>query len=245
MTHTLLLLFDSPMQSCGSESYFDEHKTAREPTFSEIIGILRAALGRTREDDFSDLLKLHIGTRTDQPGHVTMDYQIAQEASTYGGKSGPSHVIQKYYMKNAVFLVGIESDDLDFLELLEEKLLDPEFSLYLGRKSCPVTRSLVLGIKDGGLEAALTHEPWHAKESEQKRHKTEKAVPLELVMDTFGQKETSQRKDFPLSSTYEVRSFGYRPVVEKTVYVPNPWYEGQPKEELDNTATDQDPFSLV
>lgn len=43
----------------------------------------------------------------------------------------------RHYLQDAVFLVGLESEDTALLQELETALKHPVYPLYLGRRSCP------------------------------------------------------------------------------------------------------------
>ena len=57
-------------------------------------------------------------------------------------------VTYRYYLSDAVFLVGLESEEMSFLNALEEALKSPVSPLFLGRRSCPPTLPLALGIRE-------------------------------------------------------------------------------------------------
>ena len=65
---TLLLRLAAPIQSWGVASKFDTRDTAREPSRSGVIGLLSAALGRSRTDNLDDLKTLRFGVRIDRTG---------------------------------------------------------------------------------------------------------------------------------------------------------------------------------
>ena len=63
---TLLLRLAASMQAWGSDFRFEVRRTGREPTKSGVIGLLAAALGRSRADSIDDLCQLRFGVRVDQ-----------------------------------------------------------------------------------------------------------------------------------------------------------------------------------
>ncbi len=75
---TLLLRLAAPLQSWGVASKFDTRDTAREPTKSGVIGLLAAALGRSRTESLDDLKELRFGVRIDQPGTFLRDFHTAR-----------------------------------------------------------------------------------------------------------------------------------------------------------------------
>ena len=149
-----MLRLASPMQSWGTDSKLEVRRTDRYPSKSGLTGLLAAALGIARTGDLTKLNGLRIGVRVERPGEIICDYQTAQ-----GAKSQDRYTTYRYYLSDAVFLAGIESDDEPFLQELETALLHPTFPLYLGRRSCPITLPLVKGIRNTDLLSALKDEP--------------------------------------------------------------------------------------
>jgi len=141
---TLLLRLQAPMQSWGVSSRFSVRDTCREPTKSGVIGLLCAAQGRPREANLSDLAGLKMGVRVDREGRAMKDYHIAQDVYKASGRgikeSEPSN---RYYLSDAVFLVGLEGDE-GFLAEIQTALSCPRWPLYLGRKAFPPSKPLEL-----------------------------------------------------------------------------------------------------
>lgn len=165
MPHTLLLRLVGPMQSWGVSSRFTVRETGREPSKSGVVGLLAAALGRPRHASIADLAALRMGVRVDREGKVAMDYHTALDVVKADGKRPPypkhakfTVVSRRYYLADAVFLVGLEGDDPALLRQLQAALRHPVWPLYLGRKAfvpaCPVW--LPDGLRENrALEEAL------------------------------------------------------------------------------------------
>lgn len=203
---TLLLRLAAPMQAWGSDSKFEVRRTGREPTKSGVIGLLAAALGRKREDPIDDLCKLKFGVRVDQEGQLLCDFHTARSVKQ-------TYVTKRYYLSDAVFLVALESDDKDFLLQLENAIKNPVYPLFLGRRSCPPTLPIVIGMRDKSMMEALNHEPWLASEWMQKRYK--KTPMLRLVTDADkGDSRVAFQRDMPISFSVKKRSYNYRAYVE-------------------------------
>jgi CRISPR system Cascade subunit CasD len=143
-THTLLIRLAGPMQSWGSQSRFDLRDTGQEPTKSGVIGLLCAALGRSRDEPVDDLAALRFGVRIDRPGMLMVDYQTAggtrDESTRYGvavadGTSLRTVVSRRYYLADAVFLAGLEAAEIETLTTIQQALAAPTRQLSLGRKS--------------------------------------------------------------------------------------------------------------
>ena len=153
----LLLRIAGPLQAWGVRSRFTVRSTELAPTRSGIIGMVAAAVGRRRTDPIEDLLALRFGVRKDQPGRVIRDFHTAR---TLDGKESMP-LSNRYYLADAVFLAGIEGDR-PLLEGIDEALQHPAFPLYLGRRSCPPTHPVSLGLREATLLDALRAEPWLA-----------------------------------------------------------------------------------
>ena len=154
----LLLRLAAPMQAWGARSRFTVRETETAPTKSGILGMLAAAAGRRRTDPIEDLLTLRFGVRKDQPGRVIRDYHTAHPA-----REKHTTLSERYYLADAVFLAGLEGDE-GLVSGLDDALRHPVFPLYLGRRSCPPAQPVSLGLREGGLLAALEAEPWIASD---------------------------------------------------------------------------------
>lgn len=186
---TLLLKFDSPLQSWGTTLKLKDHSTDRYPSKSAVIGMIASAMGRRRDDDISDLAKLKFGTRIDRQGTIIRDFQVS-EISDEDKKIG-----HREYLSDACFTCGIEADKKT-LENIECVLHHPAYPLFAGRRGCPVTAELVQGIVDSELRETLnSYEP----ESE---HRT-------IVIDSETE-EGTMVKDVPVSFSMENRQYRYR-----------------------------------
>ena len=72
--------------------------------------MLAAALGRKRDEPIDDLNDLRFGVRVDKEGVLLHDYHTVQM------RSGKTYVTHRYYLSDATFLAGLESDDAVWLE---------------------------------------------------------------------------------------------------------------------------------
>lgn len=202
---TLLLRLAAPLQAWGVEAKFDHRYTQTFPSKSAVIGLLTSALGRRRHEDLTDLNTLRMGIRIDQEGSLLKDFHIAQRE----GKD--PYVTRRYYLSDAVFLVGLEGDDL-LLNKLAEALNTPFFPLFLGRWSCPPAGRLLLGIREGkGLEEALVQEAWLASPWFQRKNQGIKH--LQLVLEVLpGTPGSFTVRDLPLSFDQAHRQYGFRSI---------------------------------
>lgn len=206
---TLLLRLAGPLQAWGYDSKFETRRTGREPTKSGVVGLLAAALGRKREDSLDDLNCLHFGVRVDKEGELLHDYHTVQM------NSGKTYVTHRYYLADATFVVGIESDDEVQLERLKNAVQNPAFALYLGRRSCVPTTPIVLGIRTGGLVEALKEEPWQLTSWMQKKEQKRGICTLRIITDAdANDAEAVGQKDLPVSFHLGNRRYTYRPIKE-------------------------------
>ena len=208
---TLLLRMSAPLQAWGYESKFETRRTSREPTKSGVIGLLASALGRSRDESVQDLNELSFGVRVDHEGELLHDYHTVKlnESKTY--------VTHRYYLSDAVFLVGLESDNEELLQKLNNAVLSPAFPLFLGRRSCPPTLPLSLGIRECSLLEALQSEPWLISQYMQKKLKNRSDFKLRIITDSDPKDSRAVRqKDVAVSFDPRKRQYGYRPIVEHT-----------------------------
>jgi len=162
--NTLLIRLSAPMQSWGTQSRFTVRDTGLEPSKSGVLGVLCAALGIDREDDagLQPLTLLRMGVRADREGVLRVDYHTAKDVRMANGKTKDTELSNRYYLANAVFLVGLESEDFPLLERIHAALQNPVWALFLGRKSFVPGEPIRLedGLRQGEtLEVALKTYP--------------------------------------------------------------------------------------
>lgn len=217
----LLLRLAGPLQAWGDASRFTQRHTRPEPTKSGVLGLLAAAQGRRRSDPVEDLANLAFGVRVDQPGRLMRDFQTAIRWSD--GRRMP--LSYRYYLEDAVFVAGVEGDKA-LLKGLDDALKEPKFPPYLGRRSCPVTGRLRLGIRDGSLEDMLRGADWEA--ASWHRRAVGHEVDLTLLLDAValhGQSRSTPEvvRDVPISFDPVRREYGWRDVVRaEPVRMTNP-----------------------
>ena len=220
---TLLLRLAAPMQSWGSDSKFDTRRTGREPTKSGVVGLLAAAKGYRRDNTqaLEPLCMLRMGVRVDQEGKLLRDYHTvwgykrgARNRIVYDKQTGRpvpavenTYVTTRYYLSDAVFLVGLEGDTF-LLSDLDAALRQPAFPLFLGRRACPPTLPLTLGMRELSLEAALEAEAWQVKTG---RMSDMLRIRVETV---HGEDAAARTRDLPVDFNPEHRRFAFRGVRE-------------------------------
>lgn len=146
-----------PIASWGEGAGAEHRPTALTPTRSALLGLLAAALGLDRNDDPAqqDLAKsLRIAVLVEGSGDPLTDFHTAQLRKT--GKRPPtsrgdqlaaaSHelttvVSHRHYRSDPLYTVVAWADCESprwSLGDLAAALRQPVFTLYLGRKSCPL-----------------------------------------------------------------------------------------------------------
>jgi CRISPR system Cascade subunit CasD len=226
MPHILLLRLSAPMQSWGVSSRFSRRDTGKEPSKSGVIGLLCAALGISRDEAntenplFAELIKLKMGVRGIREGILQSDYHTAQNIAKADGGTKDTELSIRFYLADADFAVGLESDDLKFLENLQQALQNPKWQLFLGRKAfvpdLPVYfRENV--FKDKSLEDFLKSDELgrilRKYDEEFGKHPRKETERLRLIIESIEGSET--RQDVPLS--FAERRFTNRRV--KTIFI--------------------------
>lgn len=172
MTEFLIFRLYGPMASWGDVAVGTYRPTFDHPSKSAVMGLLAAAIGIRRDED----VKLRTLTesydfavRVDASGTMLRDYHTSQVPSSGSGRNKKYFATRKdelaasqkdmktilstrdYYC-DAVYSVCLwgKSDDVPYsLENLAQKLKEPEFVLYLGRKSCPLAMPVDAKVVSG------------------------------------------------------------------------------------------------
>lgn len=203
---TLLLRLTGPMQSWGVQSRFAVRDTDLEPSKSGVIGLLCAALGRSRAMPVTDLAVLRMGVRVDREGVLTYEIQAAQNVLKASGGLKETELSRRYYLADASFLVGLYGE-YTLLRLLHEALRNPVWPLYLGRKAFVPGEPIWLadGLQpDTELRAILATYPWVARPGQKP------AKQLRLVLEDPDGPEI--RSDHPISFQSQARRYAPRRV---------------------------------
>ncbi|MCK1819187.1 type I-E CRISPR-associated protein Cas5/CasD [Streptomyces sp. XM83C] len=254
----LLLRLAGPLQSWGGPSRYNRRETRPQPTKSGVLGLLAAAEGRDREATIADLVGLQLGVRSDQPGTLLRDYHTfsdyrglpllsaktnAKGQQTRTTPAKYTGVTQRFYLQDAVFVVALRGPKA-FVESLEEAVRHPVHPLSLGRRSCPPTGPVSLGLRpDTGLEDALREVPWQAG-SHRRRQVTDSTVSLEATVED----PDGDHLAVDVPDTYNLKTgttFGRRAV--RHLWVTVPTGRTQPTHQ-DAGAVGQsghDPFALL
>jgi CRISPR system Cascade subunit CasD len=187
--------------------------------------MIAAALGRRRDESLDDLADMRYGVRADQRGSIMTDFHTVHHPT----KDKLSYITRRQYLCDSCFLIGLESD-MEKLREIEYALQHPYFALFLGRRSCPPSGKMVLGIKDSGLEEALTSEGWLA--SEWYAVKAPSTIGLDLFIEPVSGGEAIS-KDQPVSFSVSRRTHTFRQVKYIRCSVSNPFVKESAQSNLD------------
>ncbi|MFT3691461.1 type I-E CRISPR-associated protein Cas5/CasD [Paenirhodobacter sp.] len=145
------------------------------PGRSAVIGLMGAALGIRRDGDFSALEALEITVGIYDSGAPLRDYHTIETVPSAAVKAPNSRpealraargrtnttITLRDYRTGPFFGVAVAGQGL---EALKDALNAPAFTLYLGRKSCPLAAPPGARVVDAeGAEAALAQvivPPW-------------------------------------------------------------------------------------
>ena len=236
----LLLRLGAPLQSWGTQSPFSIRDSGREPSKSGVLGLLAAALGRSRHDSLEDLASLSMGVRVDREGIPLRDFHtigggrlLGRDYGVYKASGGPGEtaVSTRWYLQDALFLVALQADDRSFLEKLEKAISRPVYPLFLGRRSCPPTFPLLLGIFEGRIEQLLREYPLLDQAV------SEKKPPRRLVLECPAE-EGTHRMDVPVSFDPLHRKYQTR-YVKNIFCSPSLQQRGKPEEKEEEACSSQ------
>lgn len=207
---SLVIKFAGPLQSWGTDSHFETRDTDLYPSKSGVIGLLGASIGYRRDDDenISRLNTLSFVVRIDRPGQLLRDYHIARKDKPNGEKER-NYVTNRYYLEDAIFLVGLSHEDNAFINEIEQALRFPYFTPFMGRRSAPIPADFILATSEQDALSTLKDFPWQGDIT------NKESIPSKLVIycdsDLFpAQSRTNLRRDLVTSFSYKERSYGFR-----------------------------------
>ena len=96
-------------------------------------------------------------------------------------------------------------------ETIESALKKPVYPLYLGRRACPASYDLVLGIREESAEEALRSLEWQVPEYRRKDFPS--PVALRILRDALPGERGDLVRDIPVSFSPEYRQYAAREVV--------------------------------
>ncbi|MEU0853480.1 type I-E CRISPR-associated protein Cas5/CasD [Streptomyces flaveolus] len=256
----LVLRLAAPLQSWGGPSRYNQRETRPQPTKSGILGLLAAAEGRDREASLTDLVGLQLGVRVDQPGTLLRDYHtysdyrglplLSAKTNAKGQQTRttpPKYtgVTRRFYLQDAAFVAALRGPK-PLIQSLEEAVRNPVFPLSLGRRSCPPTGPVSLGLRtDTQLEEALKQVPWQAG-----NHRRQQARDTTVSLEATIEDPSGDQLAVDVPDTYDLKTgtrFGRRAI--RHLWVTVPTGHTQPHHTTADTGTtgqsDHDPFALL
>jgi CRISPR system Cascade subunit CasD len=149
MNDYLILKLQGPMQAWGKESFEGLRPSEIFPGRSALLGLLAACLGIDRSDRQQQQAlasSVCFAVRVDQQGQKMTDYHTVKNArEDYCGlKSHDTIQTWREYWQDALYTVAIWSAaDAKFsLDDIAVAVKQPIYTPVLGRRSCPLARSL-------------------------------------------------------------------------------------------------------
>lgn len=173
MSKFLILKLDGVMQGWGGHTYEDWRPTELFPTRSGLLGLLGACLGIERQDieklnalAVSICFTVRADFRADYTGKPIAslrlcDYHTIERARKVDGSENENPVQSyRWYLFDAPFTVVVEAitDAKITLNEISEALKKPVYTPFLGRRSCPITRPLLVPGLSEPFEAANAKE---------------------------------------------------------------------------------------
>ena len=165
----LLLWLEAPLMSFGGHSKWDDRDSEAMPTRSMLLGMIACCMGLKRGEP--ELERMHraleLGIRGDRQGRMITDFQTIQgmrsgllnaEGVKRGG--GNTFISRRQYIEDAAFFVAISGGDA-LLDDCCRALRNPVWPPFLGRKSCPPTVPICIGIREeyDSIEDAMRRYP--------------------------------------------------------------------------------------
>jgi len=163
------------MASWGLPAVGENRFSSDHPSRSALVGLLAAALGIRREEAQNQAAlgrSVRLAVRQLTPGRLIRDFHTVQvpkrdKKARYATRKdeleGPSDrlntiISRRDYRCDGLWVVGVTITEQSqwSLEDLKSALRAPRFTLYLGRKSCPLAAPLApVVVQTDGLKEAL------------------------------------------------------------------------------------------
>lgn len=177
MRDHLVFMLTAAMGAMGELAGHERRGTFAWPGRSAVLGLCAAALGIRRDGDFSALDDLGLAVATFDAGEGLRDFHTAvtipssvvkrpqsrAEALRIDAGRSNSTITLRDYRVGSLYGVALWGDGL---QALHDALRRPVFTLYLGRKSCPLAAPLdpqLVAAPDAMTAlAGLRLPPWRA-----------------------------------------------------------------------------------
>lgn len=149
----LVFSLSASLGSMGELAGHERRGSLLWPGHSALIGLMGAALGIRRDGDFSGLDSLKIDVAVFDSGTALRDFHTIQsvpaaavkkpnsrpEAIRKAGERLTTSITLRDYRAGVFYGVAVQGEGL---EEIAAALRKPHFTLYLGRKSCPLSSPL-------------------------------------------------------------------------------------------------------
>lgn len=203
MQRHLVFTLTAALAAMGDLAGHERRGSLTWPGRSAILGLLGAALGLERDGDFSALDALRVAVAIFDEGTLLRDYHTVEtvpsaairrpnsrpQALAAAGLRANTTITLRDYRTDALYGAAVWGGDL---APLRDALATPRFTLYLGRKSCPLSAppgaEIVPAAGPEEALAALVLPPWR-----------QGATARWLLTDAEpGDAHVEQRQDQPL-----------------------------------------------
>ncbi|MGW7521145.1 type I-E CRISPR-associated protein Cas5/CasD [Streptomyces sp. NPDC054796] len=245
----ILLRLAAPLMSFGEHAAFRHRDTLSFPTRSALIGLFAAADGHSRQQALAPdpatgtnpYTDLAFTIRVDRPGTRHTDYHTAgggrphkqglrTSSGGYRAQKASTFTSHRVYRADAVFTVAVHGPD-PLLEHLTQRLEQPVFAPYLGRRACVPDEPLVLrGVHPDPVHQLRTRAPLSLPAPPRPEQAT---VPVDFLWDTQPAHLPAAHAhyeiaDDPADFTPTHRAYRTRRVWRTTEYLPAALYTPRP-----------------
>lgn len=145
MNTATLILKTEGMSAYGLQTFDVHRRVSHFPTRSAIIGLLGAAKGISRSQHkalFELSEQLYIAVQVNKSGEKIVDYHTVQNFRSPVGKIQPgTKPTYREYWCDSEYTFAISAEQSVILDL-QKAVKSPSFTLFQGRKCCPLTRPL-------------------------------------------------------------------------------------------------------
>lgn len=242
MSHFLVFRLYAPMMSFGEVAVGEKRSSSNWPTRSAVLGLVAAAMGilRTEEGKLQKLSEsLVLGLCQRNSGVYLRDYHTIQmpPQTIIPKKTGlftrkqeleiepdslKAMLSTREYLCDSIFDVALQGE-MSLLNPIHESLLNPKFTLYLGRKSCPI--GLPLGPKLWEAEDFMQaiegyHQDIFSQWPEQSSY------PLEHILRASSQEVQYQWEPAMMAGSQKITRYDKCVSREKWLFVKREVYQG-------------------
>lgn len=173
-----ILIFQlyGPLASWGTPAVGESRPSSDHPGRSALLGLLAAALGIQRDDSAGQQAlagSVQFAVKQLSPGRMIRDFHTVQvpkrdrkaryatrkDEMAFSGDRLNTIISRREYRCDGFWRVGVTTTNSSdwTLQELETALRQPKFTLYLGRKSCPLAAPLSPKIvQASGIQEALS-----------------------------------------------------------------------------------------